>query len=122
MKELDKFGKIFVQGTRDTMLEELERLFARQAKAPALQDLQESLQSFSDAERNVIRELVDELAITSMHAFLFSLQESSDLDEGIELRVDGQEIAKISDGLHGEIFTDEGWIKRFSRYVYDEKK
>ncbi len=29
---------------------------------------------------------------------------------------DGQDVAQISDGLHGEIFGDAGWITRFSKY------
>jgi len=103
------------------MLDELSRLFEKKAKAPALQNLQESLQQFSAEQRTLIKDLVDELATTSMHALLFSLQEISDLDEGIEIWVEGKNIAELSDGLHGEIFSDEGWIKRFSRHDYDEK-
>jgi hypothetical protein len=35
------------------------------------------------------------------------------------LFVDGIEVAKLSDGLHGEIFGDEGWIVRYSKYPSD---
>ena len=70
----------------------------------------------SDEQRNVIRDTAEHLITTGMHDFLFAVQEVSDADGSIRLEVDGIEIAKTSDGLHGEIFTEEGWIERFSRY------
>ena len=45
-----------------------------------------------------------------MHDLLFALQEESDAAGAIRLFVDGQEVAKLSDGLHGEIFGKRRWI------------
>ena len=35
--------------------------------------------------------------------------------------VDGKPVAELSDGLHGEIFGDEGWIVRFSKHPAPEE-
>ena len=51
-----------------------------------------------------------------MHDILFALQESHDCKSGIEIMVDGTAVGEHSDGLHGEIFGDEGWIVRFSSH------
>ena len=51
-----------------------------------------------------------------MHDLLFAFQEHHDCGEGIEIMVEGKPIAELSDGLHGEIFGDEGWMVRFSKH------
>ncbi|WP_145262034.1 hypothetical protein [Calycomorphotria hydatis] len=98
------------------MLDDLEMLMAGSWKAPALQNLQERLAAMSDDQRSTIRDTAERLITTGMHDFLFAVQEDSDAEGSIRLEVDGVEIAKTSDGLHGEIFTEDGWIERFSKY------
>jgi hypothetical protein len=51
-----------------------------------------------------------------MHDFLFAVQELSDAGQQFEIRVDGENVASLSDGLHGEIFTEEGWIATYSKF------
>jgi hypothetical protein len=51
-----------------------------------------------------------------MHDLLFALQEESDAEGAVRVYVNGDEVAKLSDGLHGEIFGDDGWIARYSEY------
>lgn len=113
---LDKFGEFLVRNFRDKMLDDLEMLFAGAWKAPGVQNLQERLGAMSDDQREAIRDTAERLITTGMHGFLFAVQEDSDADGSIRLEVDGVEIAKTSDGLHGEIFTEDGWIERFSQY------
>jgi hypothetical protein len=51
-----------------------------------------------------------------MHDLLFAIQEHAEAGGSVRVLVDGQEVATLSDGLHGEIFSDKGWIARFSKY------
>ena len=110
---LDKFGKFFVQSLRDRMFDDLEGYLSGSSKAPTVQKLQGHLSGFTDEQKQVLRDLVEELTTTGMHDLLFAIS-----DSGGEVRVlvDGQDVAKLSDGLHGEIFGDDGWITRFSKY------
>ena len=121
MSDLDKFGEFFVQNFRDKALQNLQFLFEQKWKAPSLQDLQGRLAALREAERDLVYELVDDILTTAMHDLLFAIQESHDFGEGIEVLVDGKPVAGLSDGLHGEIFCDNGWIKRFSKYPYTER-
>lgn len=122
MKEpLDKFGEFFVRNTRDKMLSDLEMLFRGAWKAPTMQALQTKLAGFTDAQKAVIRESADHMITTGMHDLLFALQEEADANGSIRVLVDGTEVAKLSDGMHGEIFTEDGWIARFSEFPSDEK-
>jgi len=117
MKEpLDKFGEFFVRNTRDKMLGDLDMLLRGAWKAPPLQALQAKLAGFTDAQKLVIREIAEHMTTAGMHDLLFALQEEADADGSVRVLVDGAEVAKLSDGLHGEIFNENGWIARFSEY------
>lgn len=121
MKEpLDNFGEFFVRNTRDKMLFDLDMLLRGEWKAPGLQELQTKLSKFSNDEKEVIRQMVEKIATGGMHDLLFALQEHADTDGSVHVFVDGVEPAKLSDGMHGEIFGEDGWIARFSEYPYRE--
>ncbi len=115
-ESLEKFGEFFVRNLRDAMKYNLETTLSGSWKAPGVLDLQKRLVKLDDADKQTIRELVDRVITGGMHDFLFALQEESDSNGSIRLLVDGEEIAKESDGLHGELFTEEGWIARYSKY------
>jgi hypothetical protein len=121
-KPLDKFGEFFVRNTRDKMLFDLHMLLRGEWKAPALRPLQKKISKLSAAEKEVVREMVEHITTGGMHDFLFALQEhADDADGSVRLIVDGVEVAKLSDGMHGEIFGEDGWIARFSEYPQREK-
>ncbi len=121
MKELDKFGAFFVQNFRDKALDNLLFLFDRRWKAPALQDLQNKIADLNQDQKNLVQELVDDILTTAMHDVLFAFQEYHDGGAGIEILVNDKLIAGFSDGLHGEIFGDDGWIKRYSKFPYTDR-
>ena len=113
---LDKFGGFFVKNLRDRMLHELESLLRGGSKASTKQKLQSQLSGFTDEQKQVLCDAVEDLITTGMHDLLFAIQEQADAGGAIKVLVDGQEVAQLSDGLHGEIFGDDGWIVRFSKY------
>ena len=116
MKPIDKFGKLFVENLRDRPLDYLQLLFDGMCKAADVQRLQSKVSSLSPDVKATVRELVEDLLTNAMHDILFAFQESHDDKTGIEIIVDGEPIAELSDGLHGEIFGEEGWIVRFSKF------
>lgn len=109
----DQFGEFIVQNLRDRMFEGLERLMGGGSKAPAVQKLQAQLSSFTPEQKQVLRDLVEDLTTTGMHDLLFAI---SDSGGAVKVLVDGHDVAQLSDGLQGEIFGDDGWIVRFSKY------
>ncbi len=85
-------------------------------KAPALQQLQLDLAGMPAAQRSIARQCVQQAVDNAIHNFLFALQESQDRGTGIIVMVDGDNVAAKSDGLHGEVFTEDGWQARYSKY------
>ena len=119
MNPIEKFGRLFVGSVRDTSLEYLQFMFDGKWKAPDLQPLQKKVCNLSPDMKAMVYELTEGLLTHAMHDLLFAFQESHDCDTGIEIMVDGQAIAGLSDGLHGEIFGEEGWIVRYSKFPSD---
>lgn len=118
---LDKFGAFVVRNLRDEMLDDLEMFLAGKWKATVDQELQSKLKTLSEADRQMIRDLVEHLSTDGMHQLLYALQREIDSNGPIRVLVDGGEVASRTDCLHGELFGDDGWIVRFSKYPSKEQ-
>jgi len=116
MTSLDKFGMFIIKQLRDRSIEQYEILEAGGWATPKLKTLQLALRDLSDENKLIIRRCVFDVIDTALHDVLAGLQEAHDLDNGIEVFVDGENIAEASGMLHSELFGDDGWIKRFSQY------
>lgn len=113
---LDKFGEFIVKNMRDKGIDNYNKLVNRTYNAPELKELQDDLKQFNESQLSIIKQCVIESIDTAIHDFLFALQESTDLEHGIEILVDKTNIAKLSDGLNGELFSEEGWYAKYSKY------
>lgn len=116
MSALDKFGQFIVENLRDKAIEQNDMLLRGKLKGEAVQTLQESVAQLPAEQRELLRGLVRDLLDTAMHDLLFALQDAHDRGLGIEIRVDGHNMAEASGMLHGEPLGEDGWIKRFSRF------
>ena len=117
MKPLDKFGQFLVANLRDQSIQFTDMLIEGLWKAPDLTQLQNSVGLLSSEQKQLVRRVVIESLDHGIHDFLFALQESNDFKMGINVVVDGKNIADLSDGLHGESFSEDGWNARFSKYA-----
>ncbi len=120
-ERLDRFGQFLVRNQRDRMLYHLDMLLRGHWNAPSLKSLQKRLAALSAKNQATVRETVNEVITSGMHDLLFALQEESDANGSVRVFVDGQNVARLSDGLHGEIFGKDGWIVRFSEYPAEDQ-
>ena len=114
--ELDKFGQFLITNFRDNAIYKINSLFEGHSKAPAYQELQNSLKLINDDQKEIIKKAFIISLDSGLHDLLFSLQEATDNEEGIEVLVNGSNIASQSDGLQGELFTEDGWLYKYSIY------
>ena len=114
--ELDKFGQFLITNFRDNAIYKINSLFEGHSKAPAYQELQNSLKLINDDQKEIIKKAFIISLDSGLHDLLFSLQEATDNEEGIEVLVNGSNIASQSDGLQGELFTEDGWLYKYSLY------
>ncbi|MCA9267540.1 MAG: hypothetical protein KDA41_03675 [Planctomycetales bacterium] len=113
---LDKFGRLVVNQLRDKAIDHFDALAAKQYKAPSLAKLQVDLGSLNAQQQAIVRRCVISAVDVGLHDFLFGLVESHDFSGGVVVLSDGKNVVELSDGLHGEQFTDDGWIARFGKH------
>ena len=113
---LDQFGAFVMEKLRDPGIDHFDGLLAKRWKAPALKKLQRELGALTNARKAVVRQAFVESMDEAIHAFLFALAEESESGGAVRVRVRGKDVASLSDGLQGELFTEEGWFARFSAH------
>jgi len=114
---LDKFGALVMQRLRDVAIKNHILLQRGHWKAPELQVLQNEVAELPPATKALLLRCVVDAVDVGIHDFLFALQKSHEMKEGIEVFVDGTNIAAASDGLHGEPFGEKGWRSNFSKSI-----
>ena len=118
---LDEAGRFLMSNLRDPGIDFIDGLVAGRWKAPALQALQAEVVGLSDANKRLLRRAFVAGIDGAIHDLLFKLTERADYEADIQLVVDGRDVVPLSDGLQGELFGDEGWRARFSRYGEPEE-
>jgi hypothetical protein len=112
MNELDKLGEIVASELRDSALNrylDIESGFCGSAIA---KQLHEKLQNFDDEQKVVLRAILTDAIDTGIHDFLFAIQESED----VKIVSGNKNVVELSDGLNGEIFTEDGWFEKYSQH------
>jgi len=112
--DLETFGEFFVNNTIDKGLDRLYALRNNKIQSPSTEELRNQLSKLSEDEFKVVENSVINVLMTTLHDFLFQLEENS---ESIELMVNSKDVLTLSDGLAGELFSDEGWINKNSNYA-----
>ena len=113
MKNLDIFGKVIASELKDAALNRYLSLESGSLMSQDSQKLSSELASISEEHRKIIRKLLTSCIDNGIHSFLFSLEERK---EEISIVVNSENIAEKSDGLQGEIYTQDGWFERFSQH------
>jgi len=114
---LDKFGEFLISNLRDSAIDFFDKLLDGYWKPTALKKLQKELAEFTPEQKEIIRKSFVAGVDTSIHDFLFALEENYETSKDLEFLADGQNVVTLSDGLHGELFTKEGWCEKYSRYI-----
>ncbi|WP_434752301.1 hypothetical protein [Paenibacillus amylolyticus] len=113
---LDTFGQVVMSDLRDRSIDFFELLVEGHWKSPSLEKLQAGIQGLNEEQINLVRAILIRSLDRGIHDFLFKLQEQADFENDIEIKVQDVDIIQSSDGLQGELFTEKGWIAKFSKY------
>ena len=101
---------------RDRGINHIDALLSTSWKAPSLMRIQDELQLLTSQQQDLVRRAFVSSFDSAIHDFLFALQEQADCDGRIAVTVHGENVAKTSDGLHGELFSEDGWRARHSAH------
>jgi hypothetical protein len=120
-ESLDYLGEFLIKNHKDRTLSTLEKSFAGQWKVKSLQEFQSFIKSLSTEQKEILFKGFEFIITGALHDLLFNLMEENHFTGRIKLLVDNHDAVKISDGLHGEQFSKDGWIEKFSKYKETDK-
>jgi hypothetical protein len=116
---LEKFGQILMSEVRDKAIEKYEMIATGALKSIPAMELNKKLSSFSDEQLSIVRQVVASSIDDVIYNFLWMLeQHEDDIDLTCSEDEDStkENVRNISDGLSGELYTEDGWIEKFSNY------
>lgn len=110
MGVLDEFGKVFIEETRDVSIENMDKMIDGIMKGETSKIIQEKVASFTDEQKEILKFIVSETVDNVLDSFLFMVEQH----EKIDLLYDNINLNEESDGLSGELYTEDGWIEKYS--------
>ncbi|MEL4888808.1 hypothetical protein N6P31_17380 [Pectobacterium betavasculorum] len=108
---LDEFGCAVMHMVRDRSIDRFEKIQLGTLKSQRAIELHNLLSDFDDKQKEVIKNLITECIDNTIFNFLSMFEE----DEDKKILASDVNINEISDGLSGELFTEDGWIDQFSK-------
>lgn len=120
---LEDFGKEFIKKVRDVSIEQYEMIKTGNLNSESAQNLFKILSSFDQEQKEKIDYVVKNIIDRVLHKTLYMFEVSSlvvivDKEEAENNGIEG--IGDISDGLAGELYSEDGWIANYSEYPYNE--
>ncbi|KOR89233.1 hypothetical protein [Paenibacillus solani] len=112
---LSFFGEYLVKRVRDEAIDDWERILSGKMKDQGSQQVFQALKSFDAEQLKFIFNMFPKIIDTTLHHLLWSLEQEEDINVMIKSNDHVfVNIKEVSDGLAGELYTEDGWISRFS--------
>ena len=113
-KCLNEFGEVLIKEVRDRTIRLFDKRVQGVMKDEDSQRLFEQVNKLSAEQQLLINEIIPQIVDLSLHNMLCLFEEHDEF----QIVIEGENIADISDGLSGELYTSDGWIEKFSEQRY----
>lgn len=114
---MDYFGKTLMEEVRDRTIRVFDLKIKGNMKDEDSQRLYKRIEKLSNEQFNLIEEIIPQIVDLSLHNMLCMVEENP----SIVVQIENENIIEFSDGLAGELYTEDGWIQRFSKQRYEER-
>ncbi|MFN7893331.1 MAG: hypothetical protein ACK5OC_23765 [Pirellula sp.] len=112
---LDRFGQLLVSEVRDVAVAVALESIRGQMKDQASKQIEAELAKVPESTRKLLEAFATDLVDSTLHDLLSFFEGTEEfLIAFQENENDLVDLNEISDGLAGELVTEEGWISRFS--------
>lgn len=118
---LDHFGELLMRRVRDEVIDDWDMIINGRMRGESAQHVRAKLSAFGPHQVDVLRWLIPQIVDTTLHDLLWWLEQEKSVDVAVKTPSGViPSIREVSDGLAGELYTDRGWIARFSRKPHVE--
>ena len=114
---LNYFGEILIRDVRDRTIRRFDMRINGKMQDENSQELFEKVSKLDEDSIRLIGEIIPQVVDLSIHNMLCMFEGNME----IEVRVENECISEISDGLAGELYTEDGWIQKFSKQRHEER-
>lgn len=112
--QLSNFGENFIKEVRDNSLFVLQGIIDGHMKSQEDQELHMTIKSMSSEDLDILKSIAYKMVDLSLHNTLFFFESN---EKWKIVNIDGTvNLIELSDGLSGELYTEDGWIRKYSEY------
>jgi hypothetical protein len=108
--KLNGFGELLMKDVRDISIRTMDKIIDGRMKGEIAKKIQEELETIDEKEE-ILKKIVPYIVDRTLDNLLFCLEQNSE----IELLYEEENIVQLSDGISGELYSDDGWIARYSK-------
>ncbi|CVI70143.1 hypothetical protein NDGK_01769 [Clostridiales bacterium CHKCI001] len=109
---LNEFGKMLITEVRDWTIGSMNKMIDGTMKGTTAELIKKNISILDKEQIEVLKWLIPEIVDFSLDSMLFMFEGYPDL----QLVFRGVDLKELSDGLSGELYTEDGWIQKFSEY------
>lgn len=107
--KLNDFGEILINQVRNSTINTFYKMIDGKSKSTTGKKVYEKIANFDNENIDILKELILEVVDIELHNMLFIIEGNDD----IKLFFEDEDLKEISDGLSGELYTEDGWIEKF---------
>lgn len=112
---LDTFGQMLMSNVRDEAISDWKMIIDGRMKDESSERVRTTLASLSNAQRDAVLRLIPQVVDTVLHHLLWTLEQTENVNVSVQSNDEFvPSLREASDGLSGELYSDEGWIARYS--------
>ena len=109
---LNQFGQMIIERVRDKTIESFYSILYGNIKSKTANSFNEILKQVSMNDKNEIIRVIELVTDQCLFNFLDMIEKNTSL----QVTLNGDSITELSDGLAGELYTEDGWIEKYSKY------
>jgi hypothetical protein len=115
---LKSFGSKLMYDVRDYCLDQFNNSITKEAHTERKKLFKKNFNQLSPEEQEFVKNIALEMVDSALHYFLWMIEQNEEYD--LINYTDNKEnfvsLRDISDGLCGELYTEDGWIEKYSKY------
>lgn len=113
---LDHFGSTLVQRVRDKAIQDWDMILDGRMKDSNSLGIRHRLSGLSKEQLQIVSWLIPQVVDTTLHHLLWTLEQEESIKVSVQVGAERlEDVSQSSDGLSGELPSEEGWIARFSK-------
>ncbi|CAM4503942.1 hypothetical protein FHS16_004556 [Paenibacillus endophyticus] len=116
-EQMDFLGQVLMSGVRDQSISFWDKLIEGKMRGSMSKKISES---YSTEQLEILTDIISQVVDTTLHNLLWTIEQEDQIHLKVQLDEDAIDIKEASDGLAGELYTEDGWIIKYSEKRYIE--